>query len=641
MDAVPLPSDWIDNCRADLVVAAAEWVSATGAALERAQNRADSVGEANRLFHVQRALDRWQHSAPERIVSLLLSSMDERCSQPRYPASQHTALPSEMELVDDDVVSESIGISRLVTGIFSFAEWDIRIVERALAGSVGEFSERANPFHPEAIARTMWKLAEDLGLQREERAACLRVSLEATTTFARTVYASLGTWLSSQTDVGPLAIKRQAAAGRNAIPVDVLAGLVAEPLELELEPLHGRPFDAGAAPRTGSPKAGGEVVFSRLIRSIDDILADVRLTHELRRVLSGLQMGVLRFAFGTPSALYSAQHDMWDIMGALVEYALTHCLKDRVVHDDFVLFADHTIQGLLQLDVSRLHELEKTLARVRRYLKERPSELVESRRHASMQFARLEERRRQIRSVSINRHRERINAAIAPMEIPYRLRQFLLVDWAEALAHAEVAEGAKSPAYAELWSAVDRMARAVQKDTLTADAAGLQEKVELLKVLERGIACVAVPSVEKYELTEILDRTGMISREGEEWSDSDVGGLDSALPPPPPSPAASPRRKDFWGAQAGGNAWSNTVATTVGFTTAMPTSDAEHCVNALREDDLIELFLAGTWVEVRLVELAEDGQIFLFEGETDGGGTHQLTRRALLRLFREGLATPI
>ncbi|WAC73458.1 DUF1631 family protein [Roseateles sp. SL47] len=635
MDAVPLPCDWIEACRADLVVAAAEWVSATGSALERAQNRADSVGEANRLFHVQRALDRWQHSAPERIVNLLLSSMNERCSEPRYGAGGPPMLPSEMELVDDDVVSESIGISRLVTGIFSVAEWEIRIVERALSSSVTDFSERSNPFHPEAIARTVWKLAEDLGLHREERAACLRVSLEATTAFAKTTYANLGTWLSSQTEVGPLAIQRQSALQHN-IPVDVLAGLSGEALALELEPMHGRPFEGGSAPRAGSPKAGGEVVFTRLIRSTDDILADVRLTHELRRVLSGLQLAVLRFAFGTPSALYSAQHDMWEISSVLVQYALNHCLKDRVVHDDFVLFADQTIQRLLQLDVSRLHELDKVLVRIRRYLKERPAELVESRRHASMQFARLEERRRQIRSVSINRHRERINGAIASQEIPYRLRQFLLVDWAEALAHAEVAEGPKSPAYAELWGAVERMLRAVQKDTLTADASSLQEKGELLKLLERGIACVAVPSVEKYELADILDRSGMMSREGEEWSDSDVGSLDSALPPPPSAP-----RKDFWGAQPGDQAWAAADDTTVGFTTAMPTSDAEHCVNALQEDDLIELFLAGTWVEVRLVELAEDGQIFLFEGETDGGGTHQLTRRALLRLFREGLATPI
>ncbi|ALV05259.1 uncharacterized protein DUF1631 [Roseateles depolymerans] len=640
MDAVPLPSEWMDACRAELVAAAAQWVSDTGTALERAQNRADSVGEANRLFHVQRALDRWQHSAPERIVSLLLSSMKERCSEPRLGATS-PLLPSEMELVDDDVVSESIGISRLVTGIFSVAEWEIRTVERALVGHIKDFSERSNPFHPEAIARTIWKLAEDLGLQREERAACLRVSLDATTALARTAYACLGTWLAGQREVGPLAIQRQSEV-HNAIPVDVLAGLAAEapPLALELEPMHGRPFDAAPTPRGGSPKAGGEVVFTRLMRGVEDILGDVRLTHELRRVLSGLQLGVLRFAFGTPSSLYSTQHEMWDITGVLVQYALQHCLKDRVVHDDFVLFADQAIQTLLRLDPSRLHELDKTLVRLRRYVKERPAELVESRRHASMQFARLEERRRQIRSVSINRHRERINAVIADQEIPYRLRQFLLVDWAEALAHAEVAEGPKSPAYAELWGAVDRMMRAVQKNTLTADAASLQEKMELLKLLERGITCVAVPSVEKYELTDILDRTGMISREGEEWSDSDIGGLDSALPP---SPSPAPHRRDFWGAQSqsGGKGWSTADETTVGFTTAMPTSDAEHCVNALQEDDLIELFLAGTWVEVRLVELAEDGQIFLFEGETDGGGTHQLTRRALLRLFREGLATPI
>jgi hypothetical protein len=72
----------------------------------------------------------------------------------------------------------------------------------------------------------------------------------------------------------------------------------------------------------------------------------------------------------------------------------------------------------------------------------------------------------------------------------------------------------------------------------------------------------------------------------------------------------------------------------------MPASDAERWVNALRRGSVIEFFLLGTWLEARVMSISGAGNLFMFKDEL-GGNSHPLTRRALLRLVREGLAGPL
>lgn len=636
MDAAQQPKAWIEASRPELVQAAREWLHAACVALENSENRADSIGHANRLFHVHRALDRARPHLPERFVDLLLRAMAERCLDLGTAARTRSPRLAPMELVDDDVVNESIGISKVATRILYEADWEIRAVERLLAPQLGgEFSLRSNPFHPEAFARTVWKLAEELHLQAEERGACLKVTMDATAAFAKTAYASLGSWLGRQGSTDDMNIKRQNSAAGSAIPVDVLAG-GAQGADLALETIPWHPPGA-PDPDADSPLVARDRVFAELNRSIESILADVRLTTELRRVLSGLQMAVLRVAFAFPSALYSPDHAMWRLGSQLVRYALTHCLRDRLAHDDFVLFADQMIHSLMQDPADSLSGLDKRMARITAYLSERPAQLAQSESNAAQHFARWEERRRKLLGQAINRHRERLNAAIAHVDMPFRLRQFLLVDWAEVLAQTEVSDGAKSPAYLAFWNAVDGIVASVQHGTLSTSDSELQQKAELLKLLERGVACIAVPSVEKYELAALLDRTGMIARE--EWSDSDIGALQELPEFAEAGAGRSARRRDFWGASDDTSPWAQTASTT-GHSTAMPAADAEQCVNALRVGSSVELFLVGAWIEVRVARMADEGRLFQFEDEADGG-IHQLTRRALLRLFREGLAAPL
>ena len=107
---------WFDACRPDLEAAADRWRQATSAALDAAQTAADSMRFASRLYHAQRALDRMHPFLPRRFVELLEATMAERSSGTATTLRSAT-LPDEMSLVDDDVVNESIEVSRIAARV--------------------------------------------------------------------------------------------------------------------------------------------------------------------------------------------------------------------------------------------------------------------------------------------------------------------------------------------------------------------------------------------------------------------------------------------------------------------------------------------------------------------------------------------
>ena len=642
MDEGKVLRSWFDACRADLEGAAEHWRQATRAALDAAQASADSMRFTNRLYHAQRALDRMHPSLPRRVVELLEASMAERGRGPTAPL-RGTAPPDEMALVDDEVVNESIEVSRIAARVLAEADWDLREAEDALSRRIGRplGGERASPFHPEVFARTVWRLTEEMSLGPDERAACLRAAPEAIADFARAACASATAWCGRVDPAGAFVIRRSAGDATPVFPVDVLpAGTADASASASASAPNPAPLSTAASPEAPGAAtssrdtplvAARDQVFQDVIAGIDTILSDFRLTPELKRVLSGLQMAVMRFALGSPETLYAPGHRLWTVTGQLAGYAVSHCLRDRVAHDDFVLFGDHTIQALLRVDVKSLAGIDPQLDAIDTFVRMRPEQLGANEHQAMAQFARLEDSRRRILGVAINRHRERLSRAIGHTEIPFRLRQFMLADWAEVLARTELDDGVASGAYAGYWQAAERIVarlRAAERG----EAAG-DDVAALLEVLERGMATIAVPSVEKHELASALTRPGIRTRT--EWhDDTDFvqtgvhdarGGAAGARPP-------------LWGARAsGGRGRGGRPPLALGLTSTVPAGDAERWIGSLRVGSVIELFLLGAWFEARIVAISAAGNLFQFEDE-GGGGTHSLTRRALLRLVREGLA---
>ena len=223
MDDGKVLRPWFDTCRTDLEGAAETWRQATRTALDAAQASADSMRFTNRLYHAQRALDRMHPQLPRRFVELLEASMAERGRGAPAPL-RGAAPPDEMALVDDEVVNESIEVSRIAARVFAEAEWDIREAEQALSRRIGRplGGERASPFHPEVFARTVWRLTEEMSLGPDERAACLRAAPSAISDFARAAYASVTAWCGRADPSAGAVIKRSAADAAPAFPVDVL-----------------------------------------------------------------------------------------------------------------------------------------------------------------------------------------------------------------------------------------------------------------------------------------------------------------------------------------------------------------------------------------------------------------------------------
>ncbi len=619
--------DWFDNCRADLEEAAEKWRQTASTALEAAHAAADSMRFASRLYHAKRALDRMQRFLPKRFVELLQLSMAERFSRAASPF-RGTTLCDDMGLVDDEVVNESIEVSRIAARVQIDAEWQLREAQEGLALRPGHKlgGDRTSPFHPEAFACAIWRLTEEMSLNAEERAACMRVAPDAIVDFARMACASAVAWFGRGDATASFVVKRSASDAEVAIPVDVLLGeSSAGPDRRESD------FRDGAA----TPPAANDVppldardhVFRGVIAGIDTVLSDFRLTPELKRVLSALQMVVVRFAFGSPETLYMPEHRLWSVSRKLAHYAMTNCLRDRVAHDDFILFADHTIQALLPLDTKSLTGIAPHLDAIDEFVRSRPQQLIENEQSAMQHLARIQDRRRKMLGVAMTKHRERISTAMGQIDMPFRLRQFMLADWAEVLARTELSEGQDSEAYAEYWEAAERVIARLRVAGSTERASDNPSDVgPLLKVLDRGMASIAVPSVEKHELAGAFLRPGSPARA--DWPESDLHTLPEA------DIESVGMDGGFWGAREHFAAWS---ATTAGLTTAVPAGDAEHWVNTLRIGTVIELFLLGTWFEARVASINGAGNLFMFKDEL-GGGSHPLTRRALLRLVREGLA---
>jgi hypothetical protein len=634
MDQENLLSDWFDSCRTELQAAAATWCQAASTALEAAHGAADSMRCASRLYHAKRALDRMQPFLPKRFVELLESSMSERFGGVSVPF-RGMALSDDIGLVDDDVVSESIEVSRIAARVFVEAEWEIREAEQGLSRQLGRkvAGERISPFHPETFARVVWRLTEELSLNTEERADCLRVAPDAIVEFARMTCANAIAWFGRTDVTAGYVLKRSGHHRPVAIPVDVA---ISEPA-IDIDIIESAPTDGMPASLDPSldlrPLDARDHVFRGVISGIDAVLSDFRFTPELRRVLSGLQMAVMRFAFGSPETLYAPEHRLWSVSRKLAEYALANCLRDRVAHDDFILFADHTIQALLPLDTRSLRGVALHLDAIDNFVRTRPQHLMANEENAMHHLARLEDGRRKVLSAAINRHRNQISAVMGHTEMPFRLRQFMLVDWAEVLARTELTEGAESGTYAEYWDAAQRVVAQIQAASTARITRSSTDISPLLEVLERGMATVSVPSVEKHELAAAFVRPGALTRD--EWLETDLQPAASAQV----IGAEDWRRKPFWGAREFEGEYPGGVSTGAQIS-AIPASDAEQWVNALRLGSLIELFLLGTWLEARVMSISGGGNLFMFKDEL-GGNSHPLTRRALLRLVREGLAGPL
>ena len=634
MDGENFLSDWFDSCRTELQAAAAKWYQAATTALEAAHGAADSMRCASRLYHAKRALDRMQPFLPKRFVELLESSMSERFGGVSAPF-RGMALSDDIGLVDDDVVNESIEVSRIAARVLVEAEWEIREAEQGLSRQLGRkvAGERISPFHPETFARVVLRLTEEMSLNAEERADCLRVAPDAIVEFARTTCASAIAWFGRADATASFVLKRSGHHRPIAIPVDVA---ISEP-RIGLDTIESA-VDAGMpAPADPSqdlrPLDARDHVFRGVISGIDAVLSDFRFTPELKRVLSGLQMAVMRFAFGSPETLYAPEHRLWSVSRKLADYALANCLRDRVAHDDFILFADHTIQALLPLDTRSLRGVAPHLDAIDNFVRTRPQHLIANEENAMQHLARLEDGRRKVLSAATNRHRKQIGAVMGHTEMPFRLRQFMLVDWAEVLARTELSEGAESGAYAEYWDAAQRVVARIQAGSTTRTAEDSTDIGPLLEVLERGMATVSVPSVEKHELAAAFVRPGDLARH--EWLETDLQSAASAHV----GSAEDSHRKLFWGAREFEGEPAMVVSTTAQIS-GIPASDAEQWVNALRLGSLIELFLLGTWLEARVMSISGAGNLFMFKDEL-GGNSHPLTRRALLRLVREGLAGPL
>jgi hypothetical protein len=615
---------WFETRRGELTAHAADWLGHTVDALATAQGQADSMQQAGRLFHAQITLSRAERSLPARLVQRLEQDVLKRLPGGGTIARTTVRL-EDAGLVDDDVVLETIEISRLVETIQSSAEWELREAEASLSQALGRtvLGLRGSPLHPEVVVRAIWLVTEELQLTADERVACLRATSAQVADFARAVYACARDFLG-EADLSGQAVFHHVGDSRpqGLPPVDVFPHH-----GVSDAPLRARP-GAPAPPSAGDPLQGRDEVFGRFSAMVERVLGDPRMTPDLRRVLCAMQMVVVRLAFAAPDTLYAPGHALWQAAGELIDYAARHCLHDRIAHDDFVLFVDDKVQALLGLPADDHARAAPHLEAIGQFVRSRAGELIAAEDDAVRHFARLEGRRREILDLAMTRQRELMLTALGETEVPFRLRQFLLADWVEVLARSECAEGPGAAPYREYWAAARTLLAHLKARGSVLDLKPTLERLQsVMAVIERGMSTIEAPSIEKHELWSVLTRWSAGTASRPVWHDTDpVPALDG-------SPAGGRAGRSFWGDRAGDT---QGLTGSSGGPSAMPAADAQRWIDGLQPGRMTEIFLHGTWIEARVADIDEHHQIIVLEDE-QSGHSHSLTRRALVRLAREGL----
>lgn len=616
---------WFDTRRGELTAHAADWLGRTVEALTHAQGQADSMQQASRLFHAQITLSRVARALPARLVQRLEQDVLKRLPGGSATARAAVLRLEDAGLVDDDVVLETIEISRLVETIQTGAEWELREAEASLSQALGRtvLGLRGSPLHPEVLVRAIWLVMEEVQLSTEERVACLRATAALVAELARAVYTCARDFLG-EADLSGQAVFHQVGDSRpqGLPPVDVFPHHGAD-----TQPARARPGPPAPA-AAGQPLQGRDQVFARVSALVERVLGDPRMTPDLRRCLSAMQMVVVRLAFATPDTLYAPGHPLWAAVSDLLDYAAHHCLHDRISHDDFVLFVDDKVQALLALDAGEPARVTPHLEAITHFVRSRAGELLAAEDDAVRRFARLEGRRREILDLAMTRQRELMLTALGETEVPFRLRQFLLADWVEVLARSECADGPGAAPYREYWAAARTLLAHLKARGSVLDLKPTLERLQsVMAVIERGMTTIEAPSIEKHELWAVLTRWSAGTAQRPVWHDTDpVPGLDGA-------PAAGRAARAFWGDRAGDSM--ATPGSSAG-PSAMPAADAQRWIDGLVPGRMTEIFLHGAWIEARVADIDEHHQIIVLEDE-QSGHSHSLTRRALVRLAREGL----
>ena len=608
-----------------------------------------------------------------------------------------------LELMDESRVEIDIEISRAMQLIDTTAEWELRELQTFTSTLIGQthVSTESNPFRPLAYASALWEAACAMSPVPAQRTTVLRVSAGVAAGLLKKAWAAACTRLEAQ-GVEPgiyrtVLLAPGSVPGRGPAPADparpgamadLLARLPDGSADFQVSVANAViTMGARSAPRValGPPSAEFEQALARLdellrhlppagttareqtetlvkrlnlhraalaastsapferqiiellSRLFDGILADPQVPAAFVIVVARLQTSALRVALRDPEMLNSTQHAVWRLLDRIGEAGAGH----PQTNDPRAATLLATCRTLAE-QLARAPAPDATLyRRAQTQLDTVLDEQLRIQLHAAQP---------QVKSLQLAERRElleqqlahRLVEQMAPMRTSPGIRRFVTGAWARVLAESMLRDGEQGEATRGYIKLVDELLWSLQlPDHPQSRQRLLNVLPSMLQRLRAGMALVNLPAAEQvHVLDELMAIHTESLRPGGRDADADADALT-------PEQTVQRMRDEVLPPSTGHGAFGDSVIDLGSMETVpaelMPESPSDELakrVDALRLADRLRLFVQGRWARVQLLWRSDQGQFFLFAGET-AGHTHSVTLRALEKLAAAGLLQPL
>lgn len=620
----PLPDRYLDMVLVGLPAMVAEFSLGLQEALRLAVDRTGHVAERQATQEALRVL-----RAQGRVFAAdLVQEVTER-ARCMGGGKDREAIPTDMmSLVDDAQVNESIIVSRVVAQVDQATEWeqrDLAALFSAVRG-VGAIDKEANPLPASALVHAFWQAVKALPAPSQVHAAILRSAIAPLTAMARLLFGHVLQRLQ-QEGVQP-APYRAIVTASVAVPVDdsvarhppmTPASVVAAWSQASRATLQGAHGASGPSARRQSSHARLSDVLGAFYAHLR---SDRALPPGLRASLGRLQGNTLQLACDDPSLVESLDHPAWRFLDLAVEYG---CGYRTVGHPAWSAWEAEVEQIVAALVGQPLHNA----ALYRRACASLHASAQGLRAQWLQAYGAVHQRLAHADAMDRWRAVYRARALTTLQDVPVSdlLYRFLTSTWVEALARVTVNRGEDAP-LTRAWAAMPQ--ELVESLRPVRSASDRQRLVgllpQLLKRLSAGMDEVDLPPVRRQA---VLDELVRLHTEI-------LRGGDPLASQPPASPDAAAVFDDASGA-VDVDMLATVPAELVGMDAAPQAASPEAWLDGLQIGHWYRLFLDSHWTSGRLMWCSERRAYFLFEGDAERV-FHALTRRALLRLYGEGLA---
>ncbi len=604
------------------------------------------------------------------------------------PIDDGFAASGGFALMDETQIEADIELSRVLMLLDDAVEWEQRELQTFTSALYGETHVGAdtNPLGTQVYAQALWQAAVALQqLAPVGQRLLLRVSAAALAPHLRLAYAAACSRLESQgvepslyrtqilrpggvaerparvpADTGPLFEATRpgtleglrdslppagALAARSGLPEG--AGRGAGPTAVpHRDDAAGRSGRDPAGRAAGTPGESERQVAELMSRLFEAMLSDPRLPAAARAAIARLQASVLSVALSDSTLLQAHDHPAWQLIGRIAA-----AMQDTTAPSsqaEAVAYCEALVEEMVRQPEADEALCRRMLARFESWAAEQLKAGQQAVRPVIESLEHLEHRRR-LQTFVQARLEEQIGAALLPAAI----QRFLLGPWATLIADAMLTGGERGDATTRHAQTVDQLLRSLEPPV---DAVERQALVRLLpgllQALRDGMVQLRLPAAEQQAfLDELLAAHADTLRIG-------AGVVEPVRAETAEAPAEIMRRlrAEPAGMPGSGSRAADSVIDEPALDTvpaellpAQDAADAERAgpsraaedlanrwADAVQPGDSVRLWLAGSWLDARLLWRSGSGELLLFTGIR--GATHALTRSALARLHAEGLA---